>query len=68
MKEIYYFGTRPPPAQTPSDSPFREFMVQCLKCHSWKLRVICEQDSESEEMAAYLFCPRCRARERLPMR
>ncbi len=55
------------PPVTPADSPFRRFVVHCLKCGSYKLRVIVEAD-ESEEMTAYLFCPRCRERERLPMR
>ena len=56
------------PPQTPADSPFRRFTVSCLKCGSYKLRVISEYDSESGEGQVYLFCPQCRAREQLPVR
>jgi len=51
------------PPQTPVDSPFRRFMVSCLKCGSFKLRVITEADSESGESQVFLFCPQCRAWE-----
>jgi hypothetical protein len=56
------------PPVTLADSPFGNFVVHCLKCGSFKLRVFSEQDSESGEMNVYLFCPRCRAREPLPVR
>jgi len=56
------------PPQTPKDSPFRQFVVNCLKCGSCRLRVISEADSESGEMNVFLFCPNCRQRERLPVR
>ena len=38
--------------QTPADSPFRRFNMSCLKCGSFKLRVISEYDSESGEGSA----------------
>ena len=56
------------PPQTQKDSPFRHFVVSCLKCGSVKLRIISEADSESGEMNVYLFCPNCRQREQLPVR
>lgn len=52
---------------TSHDSPFRQFVVYCLNCDSSKLRVITESD-ENENMTVYLFCPRCRVREKLPIR
>ena len=55
------------PPQTPVDSPCRRFTVACLKCGSFKLRVIGEFDSEAGETKAFLFCPACRQREQLPV-
>jgi hypothetical protein len=55
------------PPTTPADSPFRRFMVSCLKCGSFKLRVIGEFDSETGEYKVCLFCPSCRQREQLPV-
>ena len=56
------------PPQTPEDSPFRRFTVSCLKCGSFKLRVIGEFDSDAGELKTFLFCPSCRQREELPVR
>ena len=42
--------------------------MSCLKCGSFKLRVISEYDNESGEGQVYLFCPQCREREPLPVR
>jgi len=69
MNAARYFMRREDyqPPQTPKDSPFRLFNVSCL-CGSHRLKVIAEFDGESGEMAAYLFCPSCRRRERLPIR
>lgn len=55
------------PPQTPGDSPFRHFLVSCLKCGSYRLRVISEFSEESGTLDVFLFCPRCRSREKLPM-
>jgi len=66
--ENYYFGRPPEAERTDKDSPFRQFIVRCLKCRSYKLRVISEYDDEGGEFKAYLFCPSCKARELLPMR
>jgi hypothetical protein len=55
------------PPQTPRDSPFRRFTVSCLKCGSFKLKVIVEFDSDAGEQKVYLFCPSCREREQLPV-
>ncbi len=56
------------PPQTPAASPFRRFRVSCLKCGSFKLRVIGELDSDAVELKLFLFCPKCRERELLPIR
>ena len=56
------------PPQTPADSPFRRFTASCLKCGSFKLRVIGEFDSDAGELKVFLFCPSCRAREQMPVR
>ena len=54
--------------ETHPDSPFERFVVQCLKCQSYRLRVIAEYDDEAGEFQVFLFCTKCRARERLPVR
>jgi hypothetical protein len=54
--------------KTASDSPFRGFVVHCLKCGSFKLRVIGEHDGDSGEVKVYLFCNCCRVRETIPVR
>jgi hypothetical protein len=56
------------PPKTPADSPFRRFAVACLKCGSYKLRVIGEFDSEAGDLKVFLFCPACREREQPPVR
>ena len=56
-----------PPA-TSEDSPFRRFTVCCLKCGSFKLRVIGEFNDESGSTKVYLTCTRCREREEMPVR
>lgn len=53
--------------QTPADSPFRRFTVSCVKCGSFKLRVIGEFDFDAGELKVFLFCPSCREREKLPV-
>ena len=54
------------PRRTPADSPFRQFVVRCLKCDSSLLRVSREFDEESGEVWLVLLCTRCGQRERLP--
>ena len=56
------------PPTTPADSPFRRFTVACLKCGSYRMRVIGEFDSEAGEQSVFWFCPACREREQLPVR
>jgi hypothetical protein len=70
MNAARYFMRREDyePTQTPADSPFGRFMVSCLKCGSFKLKVIGEFSSEAGELKVYLFCPSCREREQLPAR
>lgn len=53
---------------TPADSPLRQFIVQCLKCKTYRVRMVTQQDEPSGETQVFLYCPRCRIREQLPMR
>ena len=48
---------------TPPDSPFRKFIVFCLKCRSHQLRVVSSYDEESGEMRVMLVCTKCRQTE-----
>jgi len=56
------------PPQTPDASPFRQFDVKCLKCSSYRLRLISEFDEQSGGLSLVLFCTRCRNREVLSIR
>jgi hypothetical protein len=51
---------------TQMDSPFNKFVVHCLHCGSFKLKVISEFDGDAGEAGIFLFCPSCRSREKLP--
>jgi len=64
----YHFGRPPDAPQTPADSPFRGFDVKCLKCHSYRLRLVSEFDDDSGELRIILTCTRCRQRETMPVR
>jgi len=70
MNAARYFMRREDyqPPETPADSPFRRFKVSCLKCGSFKLRVIGEFDSDAGDLKVVLFCPSCRACEQMPVR
>jgi hypothetical protein len=70
MNAARYFMRREDyqPKTTPADSPFRQFMVSCVKCGSFKLRVLGEFDSDSGEVKVFLFCPSCRMCEQLLVR
>ena len=56
-----------PPA-THADSPFRRFVVRCLKCDSFKLRVVSSHDEDAGETKVFLLCSKCGEREVLPVR
>ena len=56
------------PPKTHADSPFEKFVVHCLHCGSFKLKIISEFSGEAGEAGIYLFCPLCRSREKLPVR
>ena len=56
------------PPQTSPESPFRRFIVRCLKCGSFELRLVTEFNDEVGELNLVLFCPNCRAREIVPVR
>jgi len=69
MNAARYFMRREnyQPPQTPAESPFRRFKVSCVKCGSFKLRVIGEFDSDAGELKIYPFCPSCLEREKSPV-
>jgi transcription elongation factor Elf1 len=47
--------------QTSMDSPWRQFVVTCLKCNTAKVRAgVVFEDGEPR---VYLYCPRCNLRE-----
>ena len=53
------------PPTTPADSPFRNFMVSCLKCNSYQLRLTSGFDEDAGEVRVKLTCTRCRQTEDL---
>jgi hypothetical protein len=65
MNSARYFIRREDdePDRTPAESPFRRFDVKCLKCQSYRLRLISEFDEEVGEMRIILVCLRCRQSE-----
>jgi hypothetical protein len=54
------------PLETAPESPFRRFNVSCFKCSSLQLKIIFEVD-RSGVHSAFLYCPKCQQRERLPV-
>ena len=67
MNAARYFMRREDyqPRETPRDSPFRCFMVSCVKCGSFRLQLKLQFDEQIGETAAVLFCPSCRSQEKL---
>jgi hypothetical protein len=51
--------------KTPSDSPFRCFIVKCVKCDSFLLSIKGQWDEDAGEISVWLFCPRCRQQEKV---
>ena len=56
------------PETTPADSPFRQFKVSCLKCGSFKLKLVSHYDEDSGETGVSLLCTNCPNREKMPIR
>lgn len=56
------------PETTPCDSPFRCFMVSCVKCGSFRLQLKSQYDEESGETMVVMFCPNCQQHEVLPVK
>jgi hypothetical protein len=56
------------PPRTPPESPFRLFIVRCLKCDSYRLALAAEFDDEAGEPRVVLTCTCCRQREILKLR
>jgi hypothetical protein len=48
---------------TPADSPFRKFIVHCLKCGSYRLRLTSAFDDSTGENRVTLTCTKCRQSE-----
>jgi len=53
------------PPRTPPDSPFRRFDVKCLKCQSYRLKLVADFDESAGELRVTLVCTRCRQREEM---
>jgi transcription elongation factor Elf1 len=53
------------PRKTPSESPFRNFEVKCLKCGSFKLTVTTQFDEETGAQCVFLICGKCKQQERI---
>jgi hypothetical protein len=70
MNSARYFIRREDdePPRTPPDSPFRRFVVKCLKCDSHRLTLTSDFDDEAGELRVTLICSRCRQREVLKLR
>jgi hypothetical protein len=56
------------PRQSPAGSPFRRFVVKCLHCGSYDLRLVAQMDEELGEIAVVLVCKYCRQQEIVPVR
>ncbi|TAK94408.1 MAG: hypothetical protein EPO07_16740 [Verrucomicrobia bacterium] len=54
-----------PAAHPPADSPFRNFIVRCLKCDSYLLRIASAYDKESGQHRARRICTKCGQTEEL---
>lgn len=44
------------------------FDISCVKCNSVNLKIVGEFNEDSGELAVFLYCPRCKVREQLPVR
>jgi hypothetical protein len=61
----YCFG-KPPAANQPRNPELLKlFDASCVKCGTASVKFVSEFDDESGETAVYLFCTKCRVRERL---
>ena len=61
----YAFGRAPERRPPPPDSPWKLFEIRCKGCQSYRLKLIVEAGEESGDVAVYLYCNGCKARERL---
>jgi len=70
MNSARYFMRREDyqPPTTPTDSPFRKFIVHCLKCNSFLLRVATTYDEDGGHHRTRLICTKCGQAEELPLR
>ena len=53
------------PKRTPPESPFRRFVVRCLKCDSHHLRVSAEFREDAGEICLVLHYTKCGEREQV---
>lgn len=61
FKDTPYYGYRREKEETPVDSPYRGFIVQCVKCKSIKVKIVVQSDESGE--SAVLVCKKCGAKE-----
>lgn len=53
------------PRASPAESPFREFLVSCLHCQSFRVRTVIEFNEDAGETWIVLRCRTCGKVERL---
>ena len=56
------------PRASPAESPFREFLVSCLHCQSFRVRTVIEFNEDAGETWIVLRCRTCGKVERLANR
>jgi len=56
------------PKRTHPDSPFRNFVVKCLRCESVKLNVAIEFDESEGSPVVIIQCCKCRQIEKIIVR
>jgi hypothetical protein len=53
------------PPRTPPDSPFRQFVVRCLHCESFKLKLSVHYDEDEGAEILIMQCKQCRRSEKV---
>lgn len=68
MPDHFYFGTRPAAPQTPVDSPYRLFLVQCIHCQSYRVRLVTFHEEDADGISIAMVCQKCRRQEKIDLR
>jgi hypothetical protein len=63
----YHFGKPTEPTKTPDESPFKNFIVSCLKCKSFAVVAMLHYDEETGDESLILTCAKCKQVERLKL-